>query len=48
MQIGERNNVSDLEKQAFYKFIRTPYIVNPIAMAIRRFLESYSTGIWSI
>ncbi|GLJ46494.1 hypothetical protein SUGI_0979800 [Cryptomeria japonica] len=33
-RIGERNNVSDLEKQPFYKFLRSTYIIHPIALAL--------------
>nr|GEY95935.1 palmitoyl-monogalactosyldiacylglycerol delta-7 desaturase, chloroplastic [Tanacetum cinerariifolium] len=31
---GEPNNVADLEKQPFYRFLRTTYIVHPIAFSI--------------
>ncbi|KAK9078255.1 hypothetical protein SSX86_002312 [Deinandra increscens subsp. villosa] len=31
---GEQNNVGDLEKQPFYRFLRTTYIVHPIALAL--------------
>ncbi|KAI3774998.1 hypothetical protein L1987_49566 [Smallanthus sonchifolius] len=31
---GEQNNVRDLEKQPFYRFIRTTYVVHPIALAL--------------
>ncbi|XP_057732106.1 palmitoyl-monogalactosyldiacylglycerol delta-7 desaturase, chloroplastic-like [Arachis stenosperma] len=29
---GETNNVGDLEKQSFYRFIRSSYIVHPLAL----------------
>lgn len=32
MQCGEPNNVGDLEKQSFYRFIRSSYIVHPLAL----------------
>ncbi|GKB34356.1 palmitoyl-monogalactosyldiacylglycerol delta-7 desaturase, chloroplastic-like protein [Tanacetum coccineum] len=31
---GEPNNVADLEKQPFYRFLRTTYIVHPLAFSI--------------
>jgi hypothetical protein len=34
MQVGTRNNVSDLEMQPFYRFIRDTYIIHPIAMGL--------------
>ncbi|GJY84952.1 palmitoyl-monogalactosyldiacylglycerol delta-7 desaturase, chloroplastic-like protein [Tanacetum coccineum] len=34
IQCGEPNNVADLEKQPFYRFLRTTYIVHPLAFAI--------------
>lgn len=34
MQCGEANNVGDMERQAFYRFMRTTYILHPIALAL--------------
>ncbi|CAD5323205.1 unnamed protein product [Arabidopsis thaliana] len=31
---GEPNNVGDLEKQPFYRFLRTTYILHPLALAV--------------
>eukprot|EP01018_Ginkgo_biloba_P018111 Gb_14279 [translate_table: standard] len=33
-RIGTRNNVADLEKQPFYRFLRSTYIVHPIALGM--------------
>nr|AAM12238.1 desaturase delta 9 [Picea glauca] len=33
-RVGTRNNVSDLEMQPFYRFIRDTYIIHPIAMGL--------------
>ncbi|KAH9328059.1 hypothetical protein KI387_000167 [Taxus chinensis] len=33
-RIGARNNVSDLEKQPFYRILRSTYIIHPIAMGL--------------
>ncbi|KAL0354805.1 UNVERIFIED_CONTAM: Palmitoyl-monogalactosyldiacylglycerol delta-7 desaturase, chloroplastic [Sesamum radiatum] len=32
LQCGESNNVGDLEKQPFYKFLQTTYIIHPLAL----------------
>ncbi|KAD6794625.1 hypothetical protein E3N88_05521 [Mikania micrantha] len=40
MQYGEQNNVGDLEKQPFYRFLRKTYIIHPIAFT----LLLYATG----
>ncbi|KAK6148976.1 hypothetical protein DH2020_016501 [Rehmannia glutinosa] len=32
LQCGEPNNVGDLEKQPFYKFLQSTYIVHPMAL----------------
>ncbi|KAI3712060.1 hypothetical protein L1987_70609 [Smallanthus sonchifolius] len=32
--VGERNNVRDLEKQFFYRFVSRTYIAHPIALAL--------------
>ncbi|KAJ0700818.1 putative fatty acid desaturase domain, acyl-CoA desaturase [Helianthus annuus] len=34
MRCGEQSNVGDLENQPFYRFLRTTYIVHPIALAL--------------
>lgn len=34
LKYGRPNNVSDLEKQTFYRFIHDTYILHPIALAI--------------
>nr|XP_043626203.1 palmitoyl-monogalactosyldiacylglycerol delta-7 desaturase, chloroplastic-like [Erigeron canadensis] len=31
---GEPNNVGDLEKQPFYRFLRTTYVIHPVALAL--------------
>ncbi|KAI3525146.1 hypothetical protein L2E82_02428 [Cichorium intybus] len=31
---GEPNNVADLEKQPFYRFIRSTYVLHPVALAL--------------
>jgi len=32
VQCGEPNNVGDLEKQPFYRFLRSTYLVHPFAL----------------
>ena len=32
VQCGEANNVGDLEKQSFYRFLRSSYLVHPFAL----------------
>ena len=32
MQCGEANNVGDLEKQSFYRFLRSTYLAHPFAL----------------
>ncbi|KAG5003618.1 hypothetical protein JHK86_027757 [Glycine max] len=32
LQCGEANNVGDLEKQSFYRFLRSTYLAHPFAL----------------
>ena len=34
LQCGMHNNVGDLEKQPFYRFLQRTYVVHPIALAV--------------
>ncbi|KAE9467746.1 hypothetical protein C3L33_00343, partial [Rhododendron williamsianum] len=37
LQCGNPNNVGDLEKQPFYRFLRRTYVVHPLALALLLF-----------
>lgn len=48
-RVGTRNNVSDLEMQPFYRFIRDTYIIHPIAMGLLLYaLGGFPFIIWGM
>lgn len=49
LQCGEPNNVGDLQKQPFYRFIRNTYILHPIALgALLYAMGGFPYIVWGV